>query len=126
MNSILLSIIGLLAIFIAGVITYGVLGKGYIGEDSVKLTPGRFVIAAIGMFVIAYAFQYLFKNVTLGDASGVTKGIELGLLVSVPFFAVPLFADAPYFKAKSGVEWVVILNWILSFVLLGIVVGIWA
>ena len=128
MNDYLLAILGLLGIFIVGVICYGFLFKGFVGDDNaVKLTAGRFLVAGIGMYVISLAFIYLYKNVTIGDMTGVSKGIDLALLIGVPFLAVPVFADAPYFKSKKmGIEWAVIVNWVLAFVVLGIIVGLWA
>lgn len=127
MNPILLSVIGLLAVFISGVVVYGLVGASSIGENKVALTVPRFLVAGAGMFVIAYSFLYLFNNVTLGDMTGVSKGLALGALVSIPFFAVPLFADAPYFKSsKAGIEWIVIANWVVSFLALGLVIGLWA
>lgn len=123
MNEWLLALIGLLAMFVVGVIVYGGLFKAMVGDNAVKLTPTRFIIAAIGMYVIAYAFIMLMKNVELGDATGVMKGLQLGLLIGIPFFAIPLFADAPYFKGKMNIEWAVIINWVLSFAVLGMVVG---
>lgn len=122
MNEFLLAVVGLLAMFIVGVICYGVIFKASVGDNAVKLTPTRFVIAAIGMYVIAFAFIRLFGMVTM-DASGVMKGLQLGLMVGIPFFMIPLFADAPYFKGKAGVEWAVIINWVFSFAVLGMVVG---
>jgi len=125
MNQYVLAIIGLLAVFIVGVICYGLLFKGFIGDDNaVKLTPTRFGIAAIGMYVLALAFIVLYKDVAfMNNITGTLKGLYLGLWVGVPFFLVPLFADAPYFKSKTNLEWAVIANWVLSFVVLGIVVG---
>ncbi len=125
MNEFVLALIGLLAMFVVGVICYGALFKGSLGdENTVKLTPVRFAIAGVGMYVIALAFIMLYKKVDFGaDVTGVMKGLQLGLYIGIPFFLIPLFADAPYFRAKPGVEWAVIINWVLSFVVLGIVVG---
>ena len=123
MNEYLMALIGLLAIFIVGVVCYGLLFKGMIGENAVQLTPVRFLIAGIGMYVIAWAFIMLFNNYDAGDATSVMKGLQLGLLVGIPFFAIPLFADAPYFKPKMNMEWYVIANWVISFAVLGMVVG---
>lgn len=123
MNEWLLALIGLLAMFVVGVICYGMLFKGFVGENAVKLSVPRFLVAGVGMYVIAYAFIMLFKNVTLGDADGLMKGLQLGLMIGIPFFAIPLFADAPYFKGKANIEWAVIINWVLAFAVLGMVVG---
>ena len=90
----------------------------------VKLTPTRFGVAAVGMYVIAWMFIMLFDRYTpTGDPSLIMKGLELGLMVGVMCFLIPLFADAPYFKSKMNLEWVLIANWVLSFLALGLVVG---
>ena len=123
MNEYLMALFGLLAIFVVGVLCYGVLFKSFIGDSAVKLTPTRFVIAGVGMYIISWMFIMLFKNYNAGDVSSVMKGFQLGLMVGVPFFMIPLFADAGYFKAKANLEWPVIANWVLSFVVLGMVVG---
>ncbi|CAN5157546.1 hypothetical protein BH11PAT4_BH11PAT4_4330 [soil metagenome] len=123
MNEYLMALIGLLAIFVVGVLCYGVLFKGFIGENAVKLTPTRFAIAGVGMYVIAWIFIMLFKNYDAGDVSNVMKGFQLGLMVGVGFFMIPLFADAGYFKSKMNLEWAIIANWVASFAVLGIVIG---
>jgi hypothetical protein len=124
MNTYLLALLGLLAVFIVGIICYGLLFKGTVGENAVKLTPGRFVVAGIGMYVISLAFIALFNDMNFAsNVTGAMKGLYLGLLVGVAFLMVPLFADAPYFKSRDGVVWAVIINWVLSFAVLGLVVG---
>lgn len=124
MNTYLVALIGLLAIFIVGFIVYGLLLKSTLKGHEVQLTLPRFVVAAIGMYIVALAFSVLYQDVSF--ASGVTgavKGLYLGLLVGIAFFAIPLFADASYFKAKESVLWSVIFNWVAAFVVLGLVVG---
>ena len=124
MNTYLLALIGLLGMFVVGVICFGFLFKSMVGDNEVKLTPMRFVIAAIGMYVIAWIFIWFFKNTMITGATGAMKGIELGLMAGIAFFTVPLFADAGYFKSgKMNIEWVLIANWLLSFVVLGLIVG---
>jgi len=125
MNEYLLALLGLLGVFLVGAVVYGGLGKSVIGGNAVPLTPLRFAIAGAGMYIISLAFIYLFKNVTLGDATGVTKGIQLALLIGIPFTALPIFADGPYLaKNADGVTWTVIVNWLLALVVLGIIVGL--
>jgi len=124
MNPYLLGVLGLLGIFIVGALCYGVLFKGFLQGHEVKLSLGRFLVAGVGMYVISLAFIYLFNMTSVMNTTGVMKGIELALLIGVPFMVVPIFADAPYFKSdKTGIEWVVIVNWLLSFIVLGIIVG---
>lgn len=124
MNTYVLALIGLLAVFIVGVIVYGVLFKASLKGDDVKLTLPRFIVAGIGMYVISLAFIWLYNAVSFTTGvEGVTKGLYLGLLVGVAFFMIPFFADAPYLKGKDSVMWTVIINWVLSFAVLGMVVG---
>ena len=124
MNPYLLGVLGLLGIFIVGVVCYGFLFKSFLQGHEEKLSLGRFAVAGAGMYVISLAFIYLFKNTSVMNTSGVMKGIELALLIGVPFMAIPIFADAPYFKSnKAGIEWTLIVNWLVSFVVLGIIVG---
>ncbi len=124
MNQYLVALIGLLVVFVVGALVYGVFFKEAVKSNAVKLTGGRFVVAAIGMYLIALAFTVLFNDISF--ASGVTgavKGLYLGLLVGIPLFALPLYADSPYFKADNSVTWAVIVNWVLAFAVLGLVVG---
>lgn len=125
MNEFILALIGLLVLFVVGIICYGALFKNSLGDENVvKLTPVRFVTAGVGMYIISLAFIMLYKKLDFGaDVTGSMKGLQLGLYIGIPFFLIPLFIDAPYFKARPGMEWAVIINWVLSFALLGVVVG---
>jgi|GEM_PF-5926631 len=125
MNQYLLAIIGLLVVFIVGALCYGLLFKGFVGDDNaVKLNVPRFLVAGVGMYVLSLAFIILFKDMNFAAGStGALKGLYLGLWVGVPFFAIPLFADAPYFKSKPNLEWAIIANWVIALAVLGLVVG---
>jgi hypothetical protein len=124
MNEYLVALIGLLTVFIVGFLMYGVFMKEMLKGNEVKLTAMRFVVAAIGMYVIGLAFTVLYNDVNFASGvTGITKGLYLGLLVGVPFFAVPFFADGPYLKGKDNVLWAVLINWVVAFAVLGIVVG---
>lgn len=124
MNQYLVALIGLLVVFAVGALSYGVLFKASLKDNAVALSLPRFVVAGIGMYVIALALTVLYNGFAF--ASGITgsmKGLYLGLLVGVPFFAIPLFADAPYFKVNDKVMWAVIINWVLALAVLGFVIG---
>ncbi len=124
MNQYLVALIGLIVIFVVGAVVYGALFKDAVKGSSVKLTATRFVVAAIGMYLIALAFTVLFNDVSFANgATGITKGLYLGLLVGIPFLAIPLYADSPYFKADNSTLWAVIANWVVALAVLGIVVG---
>lgn len=125
MNLYLVALIGLLVVFIVGMIMYGAVFKASLAENNVKLTVPRFIVAGIGMYIIGYAFAWLFQHVDMGSATGITKGIYLGLLLGIPFFAVPFFADSPYYKSanESKVMTAVMVNWVVALVVLGVVIG---
>ncbi len=124
MSHYLVALIGLVAVFIVGFLSYGVLFKESLKDHAVSLTPTRMVIAAVGMYLLALAFTVLYQDVNfVNGVSGVMKGLYLGLLVGVAFFAIPFFADSPHLKAPNTVAWAVLVNWVLAFAVLGLVVG---
>jgi hypothetical protein len=76
------------------------------------------------MYLTALAFIYLFDGFTfMSGVTGALKGLYLGLLVGIPFFALPAFVDGSYFKTKDSILWTVILNWVAALAILGLVVG---
>ena len=124
MNQYLAAIIGLLVIFVVGFLFYGVFFKQTLKGHEVQLTFPRFIVAAIGMYLIALAFIVLYKDMNFASqVTGATKGLYLGLLVGVPFFAIPVFADGGYFKASDSVVWSVIANWVVALAVMGLVLG---
>ncbi len=124
MNQYLIALIGLIAIFIVGFLIYGVVGKESVKGHEVKLTPTRFVIAAIGMYIISLAFTVLYNDINfVSGVTGPLKGLYLGLLIGIPFFALPLYSDGSYLKTSDKVLWTVLLNWVVALAVLGLVVG---
>jgi hypothetical protein len=67
----------------------------------------------------------VFDHFSVTGMTGVTRGLTLGLLMGFGGFAFPLFADVGFLKAKQEAVTAVLLNWVLSFVVIGLVVGAW-
>lgn len=125
MNIYVVALIGLLVLLVAGFLFYGVFFKQSLKGGEVALTPTRFVIAGVAMYLISLAFIALYNDISFASGvTGVTKGLYLGLLIGVPFFALPLFADAGYLsKDNSNGMWAVLVNWVVALAVLGVVVG---
>lgn len=123
MNNYLLALIGLLVVFIVGAVFYRLAASETVQKNKVPLDLTRFVIAGIGMYVIAFGFIYVYQNLTLGDLTGTTKGLALGLIIGLIFWGLPFFADADYLKGESRAKWTVLFNWVVAFVALGAVIG---
>lgn len=123
MNSYLLAIIGLLVVFIVGGLFYRVTANDAVKKNKVPLDLVRFIIAGIGMYVIALSFIYLYQNVAIGDMTGVSKGLALGAILGVVIWGLPFFADADYLKGDATAKWTVFFNWIIAYLALGTVIG---
>lgn len=123
MNIWLLALLGTFAMMVVSLICYGVLFKSMMESHQTGMTGQRLVTTVIGMYILSYAFIQLFNSVDLADVSQVIKGFELGLMAGIPFFALPLFIDAPRLQAKPNSEWLLIVNWVFCFVVLGLLVG---
>lgn len=123
-NQYLVALIGVLVLIGTGWVFFGLLFKDALKDHAVPLTASRFVQAGITTYLLTLAMTVLFNDVEF--ASGVTgamKGLYLGLLVGIPFFAIPLFNDSPYFRTKDSVVWIVLANWVVALALLGLVIG---
>jgi ABC-type sugar transport system permease subunit len=122
MNSYLLALISVIAAFIVGFVIYGQIYQGPLETKGEKIDPTHLFVTAVLVFLSSLSFIYLFDHVSM-DSTGVTKGVILGLLIGLGFFAFPLIADGGFFKAKKEALTAVSLNWVLSFVVIGLVVG---
>lgn len=123
MNTFLLALIGMIAVFAVGFIFYGVLFKEALKGAAPAPTPIHLGSAAVGIYILAYFFIQLYSYTTFPDVTGPLKGLYLGLLIGVPFFAIPLFVDSPFFQAKPQAVYAVLFNWVVALIVLGIVVG---
>ena len=124
MNAYLLALVGVIAILVVGFLIYGVLFKDRLKDAMEPMTPMRLVVAFVGMYLISWVLTVLFKDITFVDgATGVMKGLELGLAVGIFGFALPLFIDSSYLKSKMVLVQTVIINWVLAFAVLGMVIG---
>ncbi len=124
MNQYLVAFIGFLAMLIVGFVFYGSLFKETVKSQHHPETT-RVIVSMVAIYLAALAFTIIFNDFSF--ASGVTgalKGFYLGLLLGLGTFALPLYADASYLQAKAGTTWVVLWNWVVSFIVLGLVVGL--
>jgi hypothetical protein len=123
MNIYLQALIGLVAVFAVGFVFYGFLYKDALKDVAHDMSPVHLTLATVGLYVISYFFIQLFNHTTFTDVSAVLKGLYLGLMVGVAFFAIPLFTDQSFLKGKPMGVQAVLFNWVGSFVVLGIVAG---
>lgn len=123
MNTYLLALIAAVAVMAVGFVFYGVLFKEALKDAASAPTQAHLASAIIGIYVLSYFFIQLYSHTSFTDVTGVVKGLYLGLMVGVPFFAVPLFVDSPFFQAKGQAVYAVLFNWVVSFMVLGLVVG---
>src|SRR5579871_2141429 len=125
MSIYLAALIGLIVVLAVGAIFYGGLFKANLKANMVPLTPTRFVIAGIGMYVISLVFCVFYNHLYFASGvTGVMKGIYLGILGSLAFLIIPIYADSPYLKANQSITWVILGNWFVSFIVLGAVTGL--
>ena len=125
MNMYLLALISVIVAFAVGFVVYGQLFKTQLGTAGEKLDPMHLAMTTAMVYLASLAFIYVFDHFSVSGLTGGMKGLTLGLLLGVGIFAMPLFADSGFFKAKMEVTTAVVLNWIVSFALVGIVVGMW-
>lgn len=125
MNIYVVALIGLLVLLAVGYLSYGVVFKKSLTKHEVVLTPTRFVLAGVAMYIMSLSFIALYNDISFASAvTGVTKGLYLGLLIGIPFFALPLFADSEYMsKDHAHAMWAVLINWVIALALLGVVIG---
>lgn len=123
MNVYLLALISVIAAFAVGFVIYGQLFQGPLGTKGEKMDTNHILMATIMLYVSSLAFIYLFNHFTIEGYEGITKGVVLGLIAGIGMFALPLWMDAGFFKGSKDAKTAVILNWILSFIVIGVVVG---
>jgi hypothetical protein len=123
MNMYVLAFIALIFAFAVGFVVYGQIFKGPLGTADEKIDPMHLGIATVTIYLSCLAFIYLFDHTTMGTMTGVSKGVSLGLITGIGIFALPLIADAGFFRAKKEALQAVSLNWIVSFAVIGLVVG---
>jgi hypothetical protein len=119
-----LALIGLLVVFIVGSVFYRFAANKSVKQNKVPLNLPRFIVAGIGMYVIALSTIYLYQNLTLGSMTGLSKGLTLGLILGVVVWGLPFFADADYLKGDGASKWTVLFNWIVAYAALGAIIGL--
>jgi hypothetical protein len=125
MNAYLLALIALCVAFAVGYLVYGVLYREPLGTAEHKPEPKHLAVATLLLYLICLAFIYVFDHLVIAEVSAVGKGVLLGLVSGLGFFAFPLIMDGAFFAAKKESYMAVTLNWVLSFVAIGLVVGLW-
>lgn len=123
MNIYLQALIGLIAVFAVGFVFYGVIFKEALKDSSPAPTPSHLGMAVVGVYLVAYFFIQLFGHTYFADTTSIQKGLYLGLLTGVAFFVIPLFTDSSFLKPKSEALYALLFNWLVSFIVLGLVVG---
>lgn len=123
MNQYLLALLGFIIMLVVGFFFYGLFFKD-LTKEAVKPTTGRLAVSLIAMYLVALAYTIVYRNITFAsNVDGAIRGLYLGLLLSVPFLGLPLLIDGFYLKTKDNLIWLIVLNWIVSFALLGVLVG---
>ncbi len=124
MNQYLVALIGLIAMLAVGYIFYGLIYKQTIATLGLPHSRNGIIMSIIAMYVVALVFTALYNDITLANgAIGMAKGLYLGLMVGIFIFGFTLFADAQYLSLNRRMVWAVIGNWVVSFVVLGLIVG---
>lgn len=123
MNVYLLALIALIGAFCVGFVVYGQIFKGPLGTEGAKLEAGHLAFTSVLVYLSALSFIYIFDHLNIGDLSGVAKGVTFGLLTGVGLFVLPLLADVGFFKSTKEAQVAVAMNWALSFVVMGLLVG---
>lgn len=124
MSLFITALLGLIAMLAVGFIFYGFAFKD-LSKDTAKPSTTKLTLSLAAMYVTALAFTILYLNINFAsNLPNIIRGLFLGLFVSVPFLAIPLVADSAYLKTKDNLLWLVVMNWIVSFAVLGAVVGL--
>lgn len=120
----LTALMSTIATLIMGYLFYGHFFKDLV-KDIPRHKPFRLIISLLAIYITCLSFAILYLNVTFatGVPSGL-RGLYLGLFTSVSFFAIPLYIDSTYLRAKSTHVWLVLTNWIASFAIVGLTTGL--
>ena len=125
MNPFILAFIGVIAFLVVGFFMYGTFFADATDSKNHKSDTTRMVLAAIGMYIAAYEFIVLYDAVTFSTVTtNLVKGLYLGALVGIPLLAIPLLIDGLYIGTNKKAYQAIIANWAISFIVLGLVVGL--
>jgi hypothetical protein len=123
MNTYVVALVAVLGAFGVGALWYGVLFKGQLKSHEPKHDPLHIAVSSLAMYGAAVAFTILYQDVFFeSPITGVLKGFYLSLIVGIGLFALPFFADSGWLKSKA--TWPIISNWVVSFVAMGVIVGL--
>jgi len=124
MNIYLVSLIALIVAFVVGYVVYGQVFKTALKDATPAPSASHIALSAIGLYLAMLAFGYLYTHLYLGDTTSVMRGLTLGALVGIGCFALPLYTDSPFFKTGNSNVMAVLVNWVASFLAVGIVFGL--
>src|SRR4051812_42987743 len=114
--------IGLVVMFVIGALSYGVIGKNALKDIQMDRSVLTLVIALVAMYLTSLAFVVLYRDVSFASGvSGLARGLELGLWVGLPFAVTPTYVDRHYFVAKGPALGIFLANWLVTFLVLGLV-----
>jgi hypothetical protein len=124
MNQYLLALIGVIGALAVGYLFYGLLFKDVMKVEKAEFVPSTVAISLVAMYLSVLAFIMLYNDVTFNDSTaGAMKGLQLGLMAGIGLFGLPLFADRGWLNTSSQRVWVVLVNWVVTFAVVGLIVG---
>lgn len=125
MNQYLVALIGLVVILFVGFVMYGLIFKQRLSDATQPQSIGRIISSAVGMYFIALIFTVLYNDVIFASgATGIIKGLYLGLMVGLSGLMIPMLIDAGYLRSDKGHVNALVTNWVVAFIVLGLVTGI--
>jgi len=124
MNIYLSALISAVGAMVVGFLFYGLFFKSAASQNT-NHTPTAIVMSIIGIYIACLGFTVLYTNTTFAiDTPAMLRGLYLGLLTGVTLFAIPLYTDQGYLAPKSDALWVVLMNWVVSFAVVGLLTGL--
>lgn len=127
MNIYLFALIGLIAMSSVGYVMFGQLYKEvFADEDHSKPDMKQLAMVLVAMFLISLGFASLYSGFEFSytlNLNNMMKGLYLGLIFAAAGFALPLMIDGQHFMPKPGKLTAVIVNWVASFIVLGLLAG---
>lgn len=124
MNGYLLALIGLIGMFAVGFIVYRLFNRDELAVEQQPKSMKKVVLSVLGLYAIALAFITLYDAVIFpSGALGMWKGLNLGFIVGLFGFVLPFLVDASHLRTQPVAIRAVAINWFVSFIVLGLIVG---
>lgn len=124
MNQYLLALIGLVVMFVVGFIVYRLFFGEALAAAEEQKSISKILLSVIGLYLVALGFIWLY-DATLFPSGivGMAKGLQLGFMVGVFGFVLPILIDGSHFRGTPAATRAVAINWFVSFITLGLLVG---